>query len=84
MNDMTADGASAEVLIRALGGGVVEIWAALPRETQEMIFEHAVHAGHRGERDESLRERLAAFLHERHPRTAAEEGENAGGAPVGR
>ena len=34
------------------------------------ILEAAVIAGHHDERDESLREQLAAFLHERHPRTA--------------
>jgi hypothetical protein len=28
-------------------------------------------AGHHTERDESLREQLAVFLHQRHPRTGA-------------
>ena len=46
---------------------------ALPRNLQQLIFEQAVLAGHRSERDESLREQLAAFLHERHPRTAGME-----------
>jgi hypothetical protein len=40
---------------------------------QEKLFEHAVVAGHRGERDESLREQLAKFLHDHHPRTRAEK-----------
>jgi hypothetical protein len=33
------------------------------------LFEDAVAAGHRTERDESLREQLAVFLHQHHPRT---------------
>jgi len=36
-------------------------------------FEHAVVIGHRGERDESLREQLAKFLHDRHARTQQAE-----------
>jgi hypothetical protein len=52
-----------------LGTAVVHLWAELPTEIQEKLFEHAVVIGHKGERDESLRERLARFLHERHPRT---------------
>jgi hypothetical protein len=72
MNDVTRDPAEFESFTRALGRAVVEIWAALPRDIQQTIFEQAVVAGHRTERDESLRERLAAFLHARHPRTAGE------------
>jgi hypothetical protein len=53
----------------ALGQAVIGSWAALPREVQEALFEQAVRAGHHDERDESLREQLAAFLHDRHPRT---------------
>jgi hypothetical protein len=53
----------------ALGQAVIGAWGALPQEVQETIFERAVRAGHHDERDESLREQLAAFLHERHPRT---------------
>jgi hypothetical protein len=41
----------------------------LPQETQHLLFQKAAIAGHHTERDESLREQLAAFLHERHPRT---------------
>jgi hypothetical protein len=32
------------------------------------LFEHAVVLGHQGERDESLREQLAKFLHDHHSR----------------
>jgi hypothetical protein len=35
------------------------------------VFEHAVVAGHRSERDESPREELAKYLHERHRGTQA-------------
>jgi hypothetical protein len=33
------------------------------------LFERAVVLGHKGERDESLREQLAKFLHDHHART---------------
>jgi hypothetical protein len=83
MNDVTKDSASpdpaaVERFTDVLGRGVLEVWSALPRETQQMIFEQALLAGHHTERDESLREQLAAFLHERHPRTGRAE-EHEGG-----
>jgi len=52
-----------------LGQAAIHLWAELPREAQEKLFEHAVVIGHKGERDESLREQLAKFLHDRHKRT---------------
>jgi len=52
-----------------LGAAVIHLWAELPRGAQEKLFEHAVVIGHQSERDESLRERLAQFLHDHHPRT---------------
>jgi len=52
-----------------LGQAAIHLWADLPRDTQERLFEHAVVIGHASERDESLREQLAKFLHERHKRT---------------
>ena len=52
-----------------LGQAAIHLWADLPRDMQERLFEHAVVIGHRGERDESLREQLAKFLHDRHKRT---------------
>lgn len=58
---------------QALGAGIVKIWADLPRDIQELVFEAAVVAGHRSERDESLREQLAEFLHDLHPRTAGNQ-----------
>jgi len=53
----------------ALGHAVIGAWGELPRDIQEKLFERAVVAGHHTERDESLREQLAAFLHDKHPRT---------------
>ena len=53
----------------ALGQAVLSAWGVLPREIQELIFEKAVAAGHHSERDESLREELALYLHNIHPRT---------------
>jgi len=57
-----------------LGAAALHLWAELPAAIQEKLFEHAVVIGHRGERDESLREQLAKFLHDRHART--QEAEN--------
>jgi len=37
-----------------------------------MLFETAVLCGHHDERDESLREQLAEFLHDQHPRTGGD------------
>ena len=54
-----------------LGAAVVHLWAELPRPVQEALFEHAVAAGHKTERDESLRESLAKYLHDHHQRTQA-------------
>ena len=54
----------------ALGSAVVELWAKLPEPIQEMLFERAVVAGHHSERDESLRQELARYLHEQNARIA--------------
>jgi len=55
----------------ALGAAAAELWSKLPQEQQQALFERAVLLGHRGERDESLREQLAKFLHDHHARTHA-------------
>jgi hypothetical protein len=57
-----------------IGTAVLHVWGELPAEIQEKLFEHAVVIGHQRERDESLREQLARFLHDRHPRT--QQGQN--------
>jgi hypothetical protein len=54
-----------------LGAAAADLWSKLPQEQQQALFERAVLLGHRGERDESLREQLAKFLHEHHARTHA-------------
>jgi len=56
-------------ILRALrsGGGTMaqfSHWSELPREVQEKLFETAVPL------DPVTRNRLAIFLHDRHPRTA--------------
>jgi hypothetical protein len=52
-----------------LGAAALHLWAELPQDVQRSLFEHAVVIGHRCERDESLREQLAQFLHDRHMRS---------------
>lgn len=59
-----------ERFVEALGLAALDLWSELPHEVQHRLFEHAVVRGHRTERDESLREQLAAFLHNHHLRTA--------------
>jgi hypothetical protein len=54
-----------------LGAAAADLWSKLPQEQQQALFERAVLLGHRGERDESLREQLAKFLHEHHARSHA-------------
>jgi len=64
----------------ALGRAVTNVWAELPRDVQEKLFEQAVVAGHRGERDESLREQLAKHLHDHHTRTHVSVDQHRAGA----
>ena len=53
----------------ALGAAAAELWSNLPQDLQHSLFERAVVLGHKTERDESLREQLAKFLHDHHMRT---------------
>lgn len=53
----------------ALGAAAADLWSDLPAELQQTLFERAVLLGHQSERDESLREQLAKFLHDHHERT---------------
>jgi hypothetical protein len=57
-----------------LGTAAMDLWGELPQELQETLFERAVVLGHKSERDESLREQLAKFLHDHHPRTQQIQG----------
>jgi hypothetical protein len=54
-----------------LGAAAADLWSDLPPELQQTLFERAVLLGHQSERDESLREQLAKFLHDHHQRTQA-------------
>jgi len=67
----TNSGDREQAFTRARGTAVVHVWAELPQDVQEKLFEHAVIAGHQSERDESLREELAKYLHDHHERTQA-------------
>ena len=64
----TADENAARYFL-ALGAAAADLWSELPQELQQVLFERAVLLGHQSERDESLREQLAKFLHDHHERT---------------
>jgi hypothetical protein len=49
---------------QAIGHSALRIWADLPRDIQECLFEDAAGA------DEVLRHQLALYLHDHHPCTA--------------
>ena len=49
---------------RLLGQAALRLWPDLPRDIQEKLFETAVPL------DPVVRNRLAIFLHDRHPKTA--------------
>jgi hypothetical protein len=70
-----------ERMARVLGAAVISRWAELPQDVQERLFEAAVVLGHQTERDESLREQLAKFLHDHHKRTAPLETRGSETAP---
>jgi glucose-6-phosphate-specific signal transduction histidine kinase len=61
---------NSERFARVLGEAALDLWSELPQEWQHELFERAVLLGHKAESDESLREQLAAFLHDHHERTA--------------
>lgn len=69
-DDVACDTDTARYLL-VLGAAAAELWSELPQDTQHTLFERAVVLGHHNERDESLREQLAKFLHEHHARTHA-------------
>ena len=49
---------------RLVGNAALRLWPDLPRDVQEKLFETAVPL------DPAIRNRLAIFLHDRHPKTA--------------
>jgi hypothetical protein len=67
---LAADQATARYFL-VLGAAAAELWSHLPPDLQHTLFERAVVLGHKSERDESLREQLAKFLHDHHERTQA-------------
>jgi hypothetical protein len=64
--------------VEALGLAALDLWSELPQGIQQSLFERAIVHGHKTERDESLREQLAQFLHEHHERTARRNAGHAG------
>ena len=66
-----ADSENPERFAKVLGEAALDLWSELPQQLQQQLFERAVRLGHKTERDESLREQLAQFLHAHHERTAA-------------
>jgi hypothetical protein len=62
-------GKDAERYLVVLGAAAADLWSELPQDLQHSLFERAVVLGHKSERDESLREQLAKFLHDHHTRT---------------
>lgn len=67
-----------ERFAEALGLATLDLWSELPPEVQHRLFEQAVVRGHKSERDESLREQLAQFLHAHHERTVKRDAGQAG------
>ena len=63
-----------EWVSRILGEAVIDVWAGLPQDVQQKLFEQAVLV-RQGGSEENLRERLAKFLHDHHQRTAAHHGD---------
>jgi hypothetical protein len=58
-----------EWVSHVLGEAVIDVWAGLPQDVQQKLFEQAVLV-RRGDNEENVRERLAKFLHDHHQRTA--------------
>ena len=70
-SDSDAGSDSAERYLLVLGTAAADMWSNLPQELQHTLFERAIVLGHKSERDESLREQLAKFLHDHHARRHA-------------
>jgi hypothetical protein len=51
-------------LTTALGDAVTAVWGTLPADVQQALFEAAIRSA-----GEGSREKLAIYLHDRHPRT---------------
>lgn len=71
MSEQSQNAAADEINERyllVLGAAAADLWSDLPQELQHTLFERAVALGHKDERDESLREQLAKFLHDHYTR----------------
>ena len=68
-SDSVAGDDNAERYLLVLGAAAADLWSILPQGLQHSLFERAVVLGHKGERDESLSEELAKFLHDHRTRT---------------
>ena len=55
-------------LTTALGEAVAAVWGKLPAEVQQVLFEAALESAGEGHR-----EKLAIYLHDRHPRTSSSD-----------
>jgi hypothetical protein len=55
---------NSKYLSTALGDAVVRLWSSMPHDLQRRLFEEVVSRG-----GEGIKESLATYLHERHPRT---------------
>jgi hypothetical protein len=58
-------GVIADQLTRALGEAVIRTWSNLPQDVQNHLFQEAVTS-----QGESIRPKLAVFLHDKHSRTS--------------
>ena len=67
--DPTGGNDGGDRYLYVLGTATADLWSSLPQELQHTLFERAVVLGHKSERDESLREQLAKFLHDHHARS---------------
>ena len=58
------NGSGNKELFHALGEAVIKTWSSLPQAVQQHLFEEAVKPY-----GEPMRQQLAVFLHDKHPRT---------------
>jgi hypothetical protein len=66
--DLTGNRMPTDELTTALGAAVAAVWGKLPAEVQQALFEAAIESA-----GEGSREKLAIYLHDRHPRTSSSD-----------
>jgi hypothetical protein len=59
---------ASDEIMTALGRAIAANWGELPTNVQKNLFEAAVRSAGKG-----TREKLAAYLHQQHPRTIQDE-----------